>query len=257
MDRFRIVLVAFTPITTTLFKTTLSMMEKRGFPVVLDDGSTHVPNLYILDTDNEDILDSWRKEHPVLNAPVLLIGRKSYDFENVLMLAKPLKWDSLVQAITQSLTQKPPTPTPRWRVGYKEELPPPVNPLQNLTRLKALVVDDSATIRYYIGVKLSSFNIEIEQAENAEQAFELLKERKYLCVFLDVMMPGMDGYEACKHLRKNMHITIPIVMVTSLDSPFDKMRGQISGSTDYLVKPIDDSSFNMTMRRVLHRNPTP
>lgn len=257
MDRFRIVLVAFTPITTTLFKTTLSMMEKRGIPVILEDGGSTPPHLYILDTDNEDTLDAWRKEHPILDAPVVLIGRKSYDFEDAPILAKPLKWDSLVQAITQALAQKPPQPTPRWRVGYKEELAPPVNPLQSLTRLKALVVDDSATIRYYIGVKLSSFNIEIEQAESAEQAFELLKERKYLCVFLDVMMPGMDGYEACKYLRKNMNLTLPIVMVTSRDSPFDKMRGQISGSTDYLVKPIDDSSFNMTMRRVLHRSPAP
>lgn len=253
MERFRIALVAFTPITTTLFKTTLTMMEKRGYPVVLHDG-VGVPDLYLLDTDNEEACDTWRAAHPILDAPLLIIGRKSYDFENIPILSKPLKWDRLVQAVLMALRQSPPETTARWRVGYKEQLPPVVNPLQRLTRPKALVVDDSATIRYYIGVKLSSFNIDIEHAENAEQAFELIAKNDYFCVFLDVMMPGLDGYEACKYLRKEMNVTIPIVMVTSRDSPFDKIRGQISGSTDYLIKPIDDSSFNTTMRRVLHRS---
>lgn len=253
MERFRIALVAFTPITTTLFKTTLTMMEKRGHPVVLHDG-VGVPDLYLLDTDNEDACEAWRSEHPTLDAPLLIIGRKSYDFEDIPILAKPLKWDRLVQAIVTALQQPAPEPTARWRVGYREELPPVVNPLQRLTRPKALVVDDSATIRYYIGVKLSSFNIDIEHAENAEEAFDLIAKNDYFCVFLDVMMPGMDGYEACKYLRNEMNVTIPIVMVTSRDSPFDQMRGQISGSTDYLIKPIDDSSFNTTMRRVLHRS---
>lgn len=253
MDRYRISLVAFTPITITLFKTTLTMMEKRGYPVFLHEGAS-TPDLYILDTDNEDILDDWRKNHPSLDAPLLLIGQKSYDFPDVTLLSKPLKWDLLVQAIMAGLSKKPPLPTSRWKVGYKEELPPVVNPLQNLARPKALVVDDSATIRYYIGVKLSSFNVDIEHAESAAQAFELVKQYQYLCIFLDVMMPGMDGYEACKYLRREMKVTIPIVMVTSLDSPFDKMRGQISGSTDYLVKPIDDISFNMAMRRVFLRS---
>lgn len=253
MDRFRIALVAFTPITTTLFKTTLTMMEKRGYPVVLYDG-VGVPDLYLLDTDNEDACEAWRSEHLTLDAPLLIIGRKSYDFEDIPILAKPLKWDRLVQAILTALQQPAPKSTARWRVGYREELPPVVNPLQRLTRPKALVVDDSATIRYYIGVKLSSFNIDIEHAENAEEAFDLIAKNEYFCVFLDVMMPGMDGYEACKYLRNEMNVTIPIVMVTSRDSPFDQMRGQISGSTDYLIKPIDDSSFNTTMRRVLHRS---
>lgn len=253
MDRFRIALVAFTPITITLFKTTLIMMGKRGYPVVLHEDK-RTPSLYLLDTDNEDVLDAWRKEHPILDAPLLLIGRKSYDFKDVILLAKPLKWDLLVQAVMASLEKKPPLPTSRWKVGYKEELPPLINPLQSLARPKALVVDDSATIRYYIGVKLSSFNIDIEHAESAEQAFEMVKKFQYLCIFLDVMMPGMDGYEACKYFRKEMNVTIPIVMVTSRDSPFDKMRGQISGSTDYLVKPIDDISFNMAMRRIFLRN---
>lgn len=252
MDRYRIALVAFTPITTTLFKTTLAMMEKRGHPIVLHNGAG-VPDLYILDTDNEDALDTWRREHPVLDAPLLLIGRKSYDFPGVSVLAKPLKWDPLLRSILIGLHQKPPVATPRWKVGYKEALAPVVNPLQNLARPKALVVDDSATIRYYLGVKLSSFNIDIDHAESAEVAFKMVTKAEYLCIFLDVMMPGMDGYEACKHLRKDMNINIPIVMVTSRDSPFDKMRGQISGSTDYLVKPIDDISFSTTMRRVLQR----
>lgn len=250
MDRYRIALVAFTPITTTFFKTTLTMMEKRGHPVVLHEG-TGAPDLYLLDTDNEDTLDLWRKEHPVLDAPVVLIGRKSYDFVESPIIPKPLKWDLLVQSVMTGVRQRPPASTPRWKVGYKEELPPVVNPLQSLARPRALVVDDSATIRYYIGVKLSSFNVDIQHAESAEKAFELIKDNQYLCIFLDVMMPGMDGYEACRYLRKEMRLTIPIVMVTSRDSPFDKMRGQISGSTDYLVKPIDDASFNITMRRVL------
>jgi twitching motility two-component system response regulator PilG len=171
----------------------------------------------------------------------------------VLLLAKPLKWDLLVQSILTALQQKAPKPTPRWKVGYKVEALPLINPLQRLARSKALVIDDSATIRYYIGVKLSSFNIDIDHADSAEAAFDMVNKEDYLCIFLDVMMPGMDGYEACKYLRKEMKVVIPIIMVTSRDSPFDKMRGQTAGATEYLVKPIDDTSFNTTMDRVLER----
>lgn len=253
MFRHRIALVAFTPITTSLFKTTLAMMDKRGHPMSLHEGDDP-PDLYLIDTDNEDACESWRSTHTILKAPILLIGRKNYDFEDSIHLGKPLKWDILLQAILESFIKRPPKATPRWLTGYKESTLPFVNPLQGLLRPRALVVDDSSTIRHYLGLKLSNFGFDIDQAETAEEAFLILKEKSYICIFMDVMMPGMNGYDACKLLRKEMLITVPIVMVTSRDSPFDKMRGQIAGATDYLVKPIDDTSFNMTMRRVLQRN---
>ena len=250
--RYSIELVAFTPITTTLFKTTLAIMERRGYPVQLHN-RVGLPSLYLIDTDNEAKCNDWRSKNPLLPAPIVFIGKVNYDFQDVPLLTKPLKWEPLVEAIMSTVVKAPPRPTARWQLGYNEDAAPVENPLAKLKRPKALVVDDSATIRHYIGLKLASHNIDIEHAESGEQALEILKTQTFYCIFMDVMMAGMDGYQAARTITRDMKITTPIIMITSRDSPFDKMRGQISGSSDYLVKPIDDMSFNTTMQRVVRR----
>lgn len=84
----------------------------------------------------------------------------------------------------------------------------------------------------------------MDTAETGEQGLEALENNRYDIIFLDVVLPGADGYQVCKTIRKNMETKhTPIVMLTSRSSPFDKVRGSLAGCSSYLTKPVDYDNF--------------
>jgi two-component system, cell cycle response regulator len=106
--------------------------------------------------------------------------------------------------------------------------------------LRALVVDDSTTLRRLMELTLSPFGIELDFADTGEYAVALAKANPYDIIFLDVMLPGMDGYRACKAIKADKRTKdTPVVMLTSMNSAFDKVRGIMAGTSVYLTKPLD------------------
>lgn len=115
-----------------------------------------------------------------------------------------------------------------------------------------LVVDDNVTVREFMKSKLASFNFNVDYAENGEEAIGLTGQKYYTCIFLDVIMPGIDGYQVCK-LIKSKRVTpkTAVIMLTSKDSPFDKIRGSMSGCDAYLTKPVDEEKLLETIVKYL------
>lgn len=115
-----------------------------------------------------------------------------------------------------------------------------------------LVVDDHLAIRRFMESKLSQLNINVDYAASGEQAVGLAGAKRYSCVFLDVVMPGIDGYKVCKVI-KSMAASAQtrVVMLTSRDGTFDKIRGKMAGCDAYLTKPIDEKKLIATINRVL------
>lgn len=119
-------------------------------------------------------------------------------------------------------------------------------------RNRALVVDDSPTVRKQLVLELGSFNIQVDTAETGEQGLEMLEKNQYDIIFLDVVMPGADGYQVCKSIRRNQDTKFtPIVMLTSKSSPFDKVRGSLAGCSSYLTKPVDYENFYQVLEEFL------
>lgn len=111
-------------------------------------------------------------------------------------------------------------------------------------RHRALVIDDSPTVRKSLVLELGCFNIKVDTAETGELGLEMLDSMSYDIIFLDVVMPGADGYQICKTIRKKQeNKRTPIVMLTSKSSPFDKVRGSLAGCSSYLTKPVDYDNF--------------
>jgi two-component system, cell cycle response regulator len=116
----------------------------------------------------------------------------------------------------------------------------------------ALVVDDSPTVRKQLVLELGNFNIQVDTAETGEQGLEMLEKNKYDIIFLDVVMPGADGYQVCKVIRRNQNTKLtPVVMLTSKSSPFDKVRGSLAGCNAYLTKPVDYENFYQVLEEYL------
>ncbi|EXJ14498.1 response regulator [Imhoffiella purpurea] len=105
---------------------------------------------------------------------------------------------------------------------------------------KALVVDDSATDLINIKGILSDAGCIVLTASDGKEAIEKAKAEKPSIIFLDIIMPGMDGYEACRLLSEDpLTKGIPVVFVTSKGQKVDKVWGQMQGAKGHVVKPID------------------
>lgn len=104
-----------------------------------------------------------------------------------------------------------------------------------------LVVDDVPANIKLLEAKLTSEYYDVITAKDGFEAIAKTKEHKPDLILLDVMMPGMDGFEACKKLKEDAEVShIPIVMVTALSEKSDRLKGLESGADDFLTKPIND-----------------
>ncbi|MCH9675583.1 MAG: response regulator [Gammaproteobacteria bacterium] len=116
----------------------------------------------------------------------------------------------------------------------------------------ALVVDDSNSVRTQIGSVLRRADIDAEFAPSGDRALELIDEKTFDIIFLDVMMPGRNGYDVCKTIKRDRQRKhIPVVMLTGRSSPFDKVKGRLSGCNTYLTKPVSRKAFDETLRKYL------
>ncbi len=113
---------------------------------------------------------------------------------------------------------------------------------------RELVVDDSQLIRTQVGLALQDADVEVAYAECGEKALEMVNQETFDIIFLDVLMTGLDGYEVCKAIKRDKtRRHIPIVMLTSQSSPFDKIKGKFCGCDAYLSKPVRREEFRKTV----------
>ena len=106
---------------------------------------------------------------------------------------------------------------------------------------RVLVVDDILANIKLLEARLLAEYFEVVTAMCGEDAIEICARERIDVVLLDVMMPGMDGFETCRHIKGNAATQhIPVIMVTALDQPSDKIQGLEAGADDFLTKPVDD-----------------
>ncbi len=117
-------------------------------------------------------------------------------------------------------------------------------------RRKALVVDDSASVRKQLELELALFAVDVDYAGSAGEALALLNDRRYDVAFLDVVLPDMDGFQICKSI-KNTNKNTAVVMLTAKSSAADKVKGSLAGCDAYLVKPVGRQTFQNTALKYL------
>ncbi|GBF25290.1 response regulator PleD [bacterium MnTg02] len=106
---------------------------------------------------------------------------------------------------------------------------------------RILVVDDVPANIKLLEARLSAEYFEVATARSGPEALKICEEERIDVVLLDVMMPGMDGFEVCSHLKANpTTLHIPIILVTALDQSVDRVNGLQAGADDFLTKPVDE-----------------
>ena len=120
-----------------------------------------------------------------------------------------------------------------------------------MNKKKILIVDDDANIAELISLYLTNECFQCEIAEDGETALKLHDSFQPDLMLLDIMLPGIDGYDVCREIRKN-HST-PIIMLSAKGEVFDKVLGLELGADDYIIKPFDSKEMVARVKAVLRR----
>jgi DNA-binding response OmpR family regulator len=116
---------------------------------------------------------------------------------------------------------------------------------------KILIIDDDSKLQSLLQLYLGNFGFSAIAATNATEGLRKLHHEKPDLVVLDVMLPGMDGFELCKTIRKDL--TVPIIMLTARGEVTDRVVGLELGADDYIAKPFDPRELTARIHSVLRR----
>ena len=236
---------------------TLAARRSPAFSQHMPGGSmaSAAPSVYLVDADAPAALAEFQVLHKRTPLPTLLVGSSSHG-TGLPVFTRPLQWARLLQALDEVVedgtgvtrlaasdvgvlraSRPGSSPTHKPARSGTESLP-----ARRPGKESVLVVDDNATVRSFMQAKLAPFGFGVDFAETGEAAIGLSGQNDYTCVFLDVVLPGVDGYQVCKMIKSNKQAITKtaVVMLTSRSSTFDKLRGSLAGCDEYLTKPLEE-----------------
>ena len=118
----------------------------------------------------------------------------------------------------------------------------------DIAGLKVMVIDDSNTIRRSAEIFLTQAGCQVLLAEDGFDALAKITDHHPDVIFVDIMMPRLDGYQTCALIKKNPRLSsTPVIMLSSRDGLFDRARGRMVGSDEYLTKPFTKDSLLKTV----------
>ncbi|MES2938916.1 MAG: response regulator [Pseudomonadota bacterium] len=280
-DTYLVDVIGFADVERSMLSSIFTLAARRdpGFAQFEPGTAGRGPDMYLVDADNTEAFNQFRALHMRANLPAVMIGAGPH-IAGFPSLQRPLQWAKLLQVLEDTLAggEEPPMPleraaaeaTPALRrtspgrtspgrtspgsaalgrsypTALHRTLPPQAAPdaatKKRMLGDTVLVVDDNATVRAFMQAKLAPYGFEVDFAETGEEAVGLSGSQEYTCVFLDVVLPGIDGYQVCKLIKGNKQAIkkTAVVMLTSRSSPFDKLRGSLAGCDEYLTKPLDE-----------------
>ncbi|MEJ2454753.1 MAG: twitching motility response regulator PilG [Candidatus Thiodiazotropha sp.] len=124
----------------------------------------------------------------------------------------------------------------------------------DISGVKVMVIDDSKTIRRTAESLLKKAGCEVTTATDGFEALAMIADHHPDVIFVDIMMPRLDGYQTCALIKHNdVFKNIPVIMLSSKDGLFDRARGRIVGSEQYLTKPFTKDELLGAIRRYVKR----
>ena len=126
----------------------------------------------------------------------------------------------------------------------------------SIAGLKVMVIDDSNTIRRSAEIFLAQAGCQVVLAEDGFDALAKIADHAPDLIFVDIMMPRLDGYQTCALIKKNPRLkATPVIMLSSKDGLFDRARGRLAGSDEYLTKPFTKESLLRSVASYTHGRP--
>lgn len=198
-------------------------------------------DICIVNADDYSAMSKWRYLSVGANPPVMVLytGTKPVDpsQDYILRPFGPSRLLALLDKISTKIRESAEV----WKIPVESKQ---LQACAGAPQTRALVIDDSLTVLKQLSIELQKLNIQADCAETGESGLNMLLYSQYDIIFLDIVLPGTDGYQICKSIRKNPKTRLtPVVLLSSKSSAFDRVRGKLAGCNEYLTKPVDYKAF--------------
>lgn len=231
------------------------------------------PHIVIVNGDRDHAVRQWRKFRQSLAGKAtvseVILSREPHDSAPRYAVLRPFHSTRLFALLERAVTEEHGFAAPLgidldesliympgddapWHAGddaanSDESRDPSSAPVADV---RALVVDDSLPVRVQLKFALERLASHVDFAETGEEALELIDRATYDVILLDVILPGKDGYEICREIKKHpLQQSTPVLMLTGNSSPVDRVKGKLAGCDTYLIKPIGQVVFEQVIRQ--------
>ncbi len=238
-----------------VIQSVLSISKSREPSFELQDrtASKKLPDVVIVNADDVSAVERWHAYHLMneakANISALMIGTEEPE-DCKYFLGRPLIANRLLVLLERIVTEE----HEYMPASVFEDENAPIESIEinAPSDIRVLVVDDSLPIRTQLKLALSDITKNVDFAEDGEQAMALLDENQYNIVFLDVVLPDVDGYKICKSVKRDpAKRKTPVVMLTSNSSPADRVKGKAAGCDTYIIKPVRREVFEEVVREFI------
>lgn len=238
----KVLVKGFSVVELRLLEGTVKLSQRRPPRIdLVADADGPQADVVMLDAHDAAAMQ-WANTQPWLLAkPVILAGAKTAR-PGHMAIDRHVKWPILPVLLYKALEN---TPTAASAAPGATSAP------VQLTNRRVLIVDDSLAARAHLRSLLERMGVEVTEADTAEAGIDIAAQGAFACVLMDVLMPGIDGFEACRRIkaRARSGAALPVVMLTSKSSPFDRVRGKMAGCDTYLTKPVDPGQLHEVIAR--------
>ncbi len=236
----RLAVKGLKPIERQLLEGLVKVSQRRTPRLeILDDTHAREADVVVVDTRDPGAM-AWARQRTWLARRAVIWIDGTEAARGHTLLRRPVQWPILPMVLARALESGPDTlaaqslATPR-PAAYRL----PGAEVQRIHQV--LVVDDSLAVRAHLRSLLEPCGYAVTDADSVDAAMACIGRRVFDCVLMDVLMPGADGYEGCHQIKARLRgaDAVPVVMLTSRGSPFDRIRGKMAGCDAYLTKPVD------------------
>ena len=223
----------------------LSTTRLRGYTFSATSQTT--PDIYMVSGSDAQSLTQWQSARRRTPAPSIVVSAGGNAVLGQRGLKRPIVASKLLATLDEITAQELGF-VPELVIGEEGTASAEADTLTPISvdnvRGVALVVDDSPTVRKQIEIGLKLAGCAVDTAETAESAAKLLNKNSYDIVFLDVVLPGADGYQLCKSIKRDKaKRSTPVIMLTGKTSALDQIKGTLAGCDSYLTKPVQNALF--------------
>jgi twitching motility two-component system response regulator PilG len=223
----------------SIFKLAGSRSPKPEYALVTNDEERKSADIILVDADNANAISEWNSFSVHHKTGVIKVSKKvpAEKPKEEVYLRRPL----ILKRVLETLDPVAITVGGVTVGGGNEPIGEPLPPTNSGDcGVKVLVVDDALPIRKGMQINLGRFGLDIDLAETGEEALEYTEKNIYDLIFLDVMLPGIDGYQVCRKIKSHKSArNTPVIMLTGKGGGIDKLKGKMAGANLWLTKPVE------------------